>query len=63
MLDLNLIRSLETLALFVLFLVLVYLLYRKTDDKTFEDAANLPFVGDETTNKIETNQNKGENHE
>ncbi len=61
--DLNLIRSFETLALFVLFLVLVYLLYRKTDDKTFEEAANLPFVGDETSDKIESNQTKGESHE
>jgi cytochrome c oxidase cbb3-type subunit IV len=61
--DLNLIRSLETLALFVLFLVLVYLLYRKTDKQTFKEAENLPFVGDETTNKIETIKTKGENHE
>jgi cytochrome c oxidase cbb3-type subunit IV len=61
--DMNSIRSLETLALFVLFLVLVYLLYRKTDNKTFEEVANLPFVGDDTTNKIESNQNKGEDHE
>ncbi len=61
--DLNVIRSLETLALFVLFLVLVYLLYRKTDDKTFEEAANLPFVGDETSDKVESNHKKGENHE
>ncbi|MBV1909717.1 MAG: cbb3-type cytochrome c oxidase subunit 3 [Kangiellaceae bacterium] len=61
--DLNLIRSLETLALFVLFMGLVYLLYRKTDDKTFEDAANLPFVGDETSNKVESELIKDKDHE
>ena len=61
--DINLIRILQTVALFALFLGLVYLLYRKTDDKTFEEAANLPFVGDETSDIIEIKQNKGENHE
>lgn len=61
--DLNLIRSLETLVLFVLFLGLVYLLYRKTNKKTFEEAENLPFVGDETSNIIENKQTKGDNHE
>lgn len=61
--DLDLIRSLQTLALFVLFLGLVYLLYRKTDDKTFEDAANLPFVGDETSNIIESKSSEGDSHE
>lgn len=61
--DINLIRIFETFALFILFLGLVYLLYRKTDKNTFKEAANLPFEGDETSNKIESNQNKGENHE
>jgi cytochrome c oxidase cbb3-type subunit 4 len=61
--DLNTIRSLETLALFVLFLVLIYLLYRKTNDKTFEEAANLPFIGDETSTEIITKQEEGDNHE
>lgn len=61
--DLNLIRSLETLILFVLFLGLVYLLYRKTDDKTFKEAANSPFSGDERSTTIANNQKKGEDHE
>ncbi len=61
--DIDLIRSLETVALFVLFLGLVFLLYMKTDKKTFHEAENLPFVGDETSNKIEIEQDKGENHE
>jgi len=61
--DINLIRSLETLALFVLFLILVYLLYRKTDAKTYEEVANSPFVGDDTSDKIETEEKKGVNHE
>ena len=61
--DLNTIKSLETLALFVLFLVLIYLLYRKTNDKTFEEAANLPFVGDETSTEIITKQKEGDDHE
>ncbi|PHS15348.1 MAG: CcoQ/FixQ family Cbb3-type cytochrome c oxidase assembly chaperone [Kangiella sp.] len=61
--DINLIRILQTVFLFALFLGLVYLLYRKTDQKTFEEAANLPFLGDETSNIIEKRQNRGENHE
>lgn len=61
--DINLIRILQTVALFILFLGLVYLLYRKTNDKTFEEAANLPFAGDETSDIIEIKQNTGGNHE
>ena len=61
--DIDLIRSWETLILFLLFLALVYLLYLKTDKKTFEEAENLPFIGDETTNKIEQKHKEGENHE
>jgi len=61
--DIDFIRSLETVALFVLFLGLVFLLYAKTDKKTFEEAEQLPFIGDETSNKIEVEQDKGENHE
>jgi len=61
--DINWVRSFETVALFALFIGLVYLLYRKTDSSTFEEAANSPFVGDDLSNKIEDNQKKGENHE
>ena len=61
--DINIIRSLETLALFVLFIGLVYFLYRKTSDKNFEDAANLPFVGDDTSVEIEHRQEKDKQHE
>lgn len=61
--DIDFIRSFETVALFVLFLGLVFLLYAKTDKKTFKEAEQLPFIGDETSNKIEVEQDKGENHE
>jgi len=67
--DLNLIRIIETVALFVIFLVLIYLLFKKRDKKIYQDAAKLPFVGDETSNiiefenTIEIEKNKGENHE
>jgi len=69
--DLNLIRIIETVALFVIFLLLIYLLFKKHDKKIYEDAAKLPFVGDETSDKIEfqtefkndIEKNKGGNHE
>ena len=61
--DLNLIRILVTVALFVIFLVLVYLLFGRRDKKIYEDAANLPFVGDDTSDIIESKNIKGENHE
>ena len=61
--DMSIVRSLVTLALFALFIGLFYLLYRKSSDKHFEDAANLPFAGDERSDKIETSQQKVENHE
>jgi len=57
--DMDFIRSFETLALLILFLVLVYIVYIKTDKKAFDEAANLPFNGDETSDKIENNQEKG----
>ncbi|WP_210247257.1 cbb3-type cytochrome oxidase subunit 3 [Aliikangiella marina] len=51
--DLNLIRSLTTLALFILFIVLIYKVYSKKGKKYFEDAANLPFEdGDERSEKV-----------
>ena len=61
--DLDMIRSFETAALLVLFLVLVYFVYIKTDKKAFDEAANLPFSGDDTSDKVEHNQNKGADHE
>lgn len=61
--DLNLIRILVTVALFVIFLVLIYLLYGRRDKKIYEEAANLPFVGDDTSDIIESKKIKGENHE
>ncbi len=61
--DLNLIRILVTVALFVIFLVLIVLLFKKRDTKIYKDAANLPFVGDDTSDIIESKKIKGENHE
>ncbi len=61
--DLNLIRIFETVALFVIFLVLIYLLFKKRDKKIYEDAANIPFEGDDTSDIIESNKIKGEDHE
>ena len=61
--DLNLIRILVTVALFVIFLVLIYLLYGRRDKKIYEEAANLPFVGDDTSDIIESKKIKGEDHE
>ena len=61
--DMDFLRSFETVALLVLFLGLVYIVYIKTDKRAFDEAANLPFSGDETSNKIEHNQKKGADHE
>jgi len=58
--DLNLIRILVTVALFVLFLVLILLLFKKRDTKIYQDAANLPFMGDDTSDIIESKKIKGE---
>lgn len=61
--DLNDIRTIETIALFFLFIGLVFLVYRKKDKQLYDDAANIPFIGDDTSNLITKNQKKGENHE
>ena len=61
--DLNDIRSLSTLALFILFIVMVFQLFRKKNKKHYDDAANLPFSGDERSQKIDNTQEKVDNHE
>jgi len=50
--DLTLLRSLSTLLLFVAFIGMVIWTYSKKRKKHFDEAANLPFVGDETSADI-----------
>ncbi len=47
MLDLNTLRSIFTLLLFVLFIAIWAWAWSKDRKKEFEDAANMPFQGDE----------------
>ena len=64
-LDINSIRSLVTLALFILFVVLIYQVFSKKNKRHYEDAANIVFDdGDERSVDInKQNTNKGGNHE
>ncbi|MET1253854.1 cbb3-type cytochrome oxidase subunit 3 [Aliikangiella maris] len=62
--DINLIRSLITLALFILFIVLIYQVYSKKNKRRYEDAANLVFKdGDERSNKLNQAESKVEDHD
>ncbi|TQV87498.1 cbb3-type cytochrome oxidase subunit 3 [Aliikangiella coralliicola] len=62
--DINLIRSLITLALFVLFIVLIYQVFSKKNKRHYEDAANLVFNdGDERSEQINQDKTKVKNHD
>jgi cytochrome c oxidase cbb3-type subunit IV len=62
--DLNLIRSLTTLALFILFLLLIFKVFGKKNKHQYDDAANLPFAdGDERSEKINQEHIKVKDHE
>lgn len=62
--DINWIRSLVTLALFVLFIALIALVFSKKNKHRYEDAANLVFKdGDERSDKINPTQNKVNKHD
>ena len=62
--DINLVRSLITLALFVLFLVLIFQVFRKKNKRHYEDAANLVFDdGDERSRDVNQNETKVKDHE
>lgn len=62
--DINLIRSLVTLALFVLFVVLIYQLFSKKNKGHFDEAANLILNdGDERSELVNPNNTKVQDHE
>ncbi len=50
--DINTVRGLITLVLMVLFIALIIVVYRRKKSD-YDDAANLPFVGDDTNPTIE----------
>lgn len=52
MFDINTIRSIFTLLLFILFIAICIWAYSKTA-KEFEDAANIPFQNDEISKPLE----------
>ena len=47
MIELNTLRSIRTLALFILFIAIWIWAWSKDRKKEFKDAANIPFQGDE----------------
>lgn len=62
--DVNFIRSLVILALFALFVVLVFQVYRKKNKRHFDEAANTLFDGgDERSVEIKQVKAKVENNE
>lgn len=57
--DINLIRSLVTLALFILFVILIFQVFSKKNKHHYEDAGNLVFDdGDERSNQVNQKQTK-----
>ena len=62
--DINLIRSLITLALFLLFLVLIWQVFSKKNKRHYEDASKLVFDdGDERSQEINQNESKVKDHD
>ena len=62
--DITLIRSLVTLALFILFIVLIYQVFNKKNKNHYEDAAKVVFDdGDERSVIINQKQAKVKKHE
>ncbi|MFT6624965.1 MAG: cytochrome c oxidase cbb3-type subunit 4 [Cycloclasticus sp.] len=53
MFDINTIRSIFTLLLFILFIAICIWAYSKNRKKEFEDAANIPFQNDEISKPLE----------
>lgn len=53
MFDINTIRSIFTLLLFVMFIAICIWAYSKNRKKEFEDAANIPFQNDEISQPLE----------
>lgn len=51
MFDMNTLRSILTVALFVLFIAICIWAWSKDRKKEFKDAANIPFEGDEISAK------------
>jgi len=52
MFDLNILRSLLTVALFALFLAIWVWAWSKDRKKEFKDAANIPFMEDEISSTL-----------
>lgn len=62
--DINVIRTVTTLALFVFFIILIVLVYNRKGKKYYDEAANLPFDdGDERSQQINEVKTKVEDHE
>lgn len=53
MIDINTLRSIFTLLLFILFIAICIWAYSKRRKQEFEDAANIPFQADEISQPLE----------
>jgi|TARA_R110002096_G_scaffold92144_5_gene208323 cytochrome c oxidase cbb3-type subunit 4 len=53
MMDINTLRSIFTLLLFILFIAICIWAYSKRRKQEFEDAANIPFQADEISQPLE----------
>ena len=53
MMDINTLRSIFTLLLFILFIAICIWAYSKRRKQEFEDAANIPFQVDEISQPLE----------
>lgn len=53
MLDINVLRSIVTVVLFVLFIALIIWAWSKDRKQEFEEAANIPFQGNEISEGLQ----------
>jgi cytochrome c oxidase cbb3-type subunit 4 len=62
--DINIIRGLLTALLIIIFIALYFWAFSKKRKAGFDEAANLPFVGDDSDETIiQQTPAKGKNHE
>ena len=53
MLDINILRSIVTVSLFVLFIALIIWAWSKDRKQEFEEAANIPFEGNDISKELQ----------
>jgi len=53
MFDINILRSIVTVSLFVLFIALIFWAWSKNRKQEFEEAANIPFEGSDISEELQ----------